>query len=407
MKRFALIWLMVITAAFGWGLFQLFQLRFASGDVYPGYSSLRADPLGTMALYESLQRLMPAERHYRPLSRLGEGRQTTLLFLGVEAHDLSFNADEFRDLESFVSEGGRLVISFFPTLQKPKPNPSLQTAQPAPGRKRGANSPPAEEEEAAGRGAISIQERWKLSFQYLNLPKDDQGAYLPMRAVRQEGLDLPASLTWHSALYFENLDGAWRTLYALRKGQAVLMERHFRRGTIVLSSDTYYLSNEALLKERHSGLISWLVGGSRRVLFDEAHLGVAQSSGVVTLARQYRLHGFATALLALAGLFIWKSSARFMPPSESARRPSGEFVTGKETAAGFINLLRRNLPAQDLLPVCLLEWKKSFGHTVARSKLDQIQAVMDAENERALKDRNPVGTYRAISRILCQTKIKP
>ena len=414
MKRFAPILLIVIAAGFGWGLFQLFQLRFAGGDVYPEYSSLRADPLGTMALYESLQRLMPAERLYRPLSRLGEERQTTLLFLGVEAKNLHFSADEFRDLESFVSEGGRLVISIFPTYQKPKPTPSLKTAKPdtAPpkppaGKKRVQNSPPVEEDELAARGAISIKDRWKLSFNYVDLPKDDKGAYVPLRAVRKSDLDLPASLAWHSSLHFENLDKAWRTVYALAKDRPVLVERRFRRGTIVLSSDSYYLSNEALLKERQTGLLSWLVGPSRRALFDETHLGVAQSSGVAALARQYRLHGLAAALLLLAGLFIWKSSTSFMPSAETAGRTADEFVAGKESAAGFVNLLRRNLPAKELLAVCLVEWRKSFGHTVARSKLERIQAVIDAENQLALKDRNPVGTYQAISRILCQPKIKP
>ena len=35
----------------------LFQLRFEQGDIYPAYSSLRADPLGTKVFYESLETL--------------------------------------------------------------------------------------------------------------------------------------------------------------------------------------------------------------------------------------------------------------------------------------------------------------------------------------------------------------
>ena len=35
----------------------LFELRFAAGDVYPRYSSLRSDPVGVRALYDSLARL--------------------------------------------------------------------------------------------------------------------------------------------------------------------------------------------------------------------------------------------------------------------------------------------------------------------------------------------------------------
>ena len=49
--------LLACTAGFAFGLLHLFKLRFAAGDVYPQYSSLRADPLGAMAFCESLERM--------------------------------------------------------------------------------------------------------------------------------------------------------------------------------------------------------------------------------------------------------------------------------------------------------------------------------------------------------------
>ena len=58
MKRPFILFLLVLSLiAFGAGLFQIFQLRFEAGDVYPEYSSLRSDPLGTMALCESLEKM--------------------------------------------------------------------------------------------------------------------------------------------------------------------------------------------------------------------------------------------------------------------------------------------------------------------------------------------------------------
>ena len=42
----------LLVLALGYGLLHLFALRFAQGDVYPPYSSLRSDPLGKKALYE-------------------------------------------------------------------------------------------------------------------------------------------------------------------------------------------------------------------------------------------------------------------------------------------------------------------------------------------------------------------
>ena len=53
-KYFSLFLLAGCAAILTLGLIRLFKLRFEAGDVYPAYSSLRSDPLGTMAFYESL-----------------------------------------------------------------------------------------------------------------------------------------------------------------------------------------------------------------------------------------------------------------------------------------------------------------------------------------------------------------
>jgi hypothetical protein len=46
-----------------------------------------------------------------------------------------------------------------------------------------------------------------------------------------------------------DLDSNWRVLYE-RGGYPVLIERVFGSGSIVLCSDSYFLSNEALRRER-------------------------------------------------------------------------------------------------------------------------------------------------------------
>src|SRR5947209_8399809 len=129
MKKLPLIFLFVVLAGFIFGLAVLFKWRFEAGDIYPEYSSLRADPLGAKAFYESLDNLLSAQRNYRPLSKLGDGRAATLLYLGAQStfmfesrSDLRLSPEEFKDLETFVMDGGRLVISFFPSFQKPSTN---------------------------------------------------------------------------------------------------------------------------------------------------------------------------------------------------------------------------------------------------------------------------------------------
>jgi hypothetical protein len=87
MKRAAspLVLLALLTVlGFAWGLWQLFSLRFETGDVYPPYSSLRADPLGTKALHDSFDSLGTPRvgRSYRPLDRLEDPRGTTVFWFG-------------------------------------------------------------------------------------------------------------------------------------------------------------------------------------------------------------------------------------------------------------------------------------------------------------------------------------
>ena len=58
---------------FGWGIVHLFELRFAGGDVYPAYSTLRRDPLGAAIYHDALAALpgLSVERNLRPLASLG------------------------------------------------------------------------------------------------------------------------------------------------------------------------------------------------------------------------------------------------------------------------------------------------------------------------------------------------
>ena len=60
---------LALAAAFFYGVTRLFVLRYEKGDVYPPYSSLRADPLGVKGIYEALDGLsgVEASRNFRAL----------------------------------------------------------------------------------------------------------------------------------------------------------------------------------------------------------------------------------------------------------------------------------------------------------------------------------------------------
>jgi len=411
MKKTSLLFFLLAFVGFAAGLVHLFHLRFESGDNYPPYSSLRADPLGTKALFESLEPLVETRRHVRSLARLSDGRDTTLLWLGAEVSSLRFVPDEFQRIETFVRSGGRVVISLVPVQDTPRVN---RFATGRPGVKRSprmtTNAPPLRPgEEFADPQTISIRDRWNLIINHASVTKTPEGKMVPELAVLRDDSKsrfLPESIPVHTAAHFADSDPNWRTLYARVAGTnsyPVLIERTMGRGRIVLCADSFHFSNESLRSEREPGLLSWLIGASREVVFEETHLGVSHEPGVAALAREYRLGGIFIALLLLAGLFIWRNSASFMPPyDEHLAQERGELVEGKDSTSGFINLLKRNIPPGDLMKVCLEQWN-AHGANVRQpsaAKLDAMQKLIDAENSLGPRERNPVRMYRQMASVL-------
>ena len=118
MKRhLPIIILLGCVAVFALGIAELFKLRFETGDVYPPYSSLRADPLGAMAFYESLGKMpgLSVRRDFSTSDRLPEEPQTAYLHIAGEAYEWDFLSDDlFREIKNFLGRGGRLVITYFP-----------------------------------------------------------------------------------------------------------------------------------------------------------------------------------------------------------------------------------------------------------------------------------------------------
>jgi hypothetical protein len=184
------------------------------------------------------------------------------------------------------------------------------------------------------------------------------------------------------------------------------MERPWGKGTIVLCSDSYFLSNEAMRNERHPGLLAWLVGPASEVIFDETHLGVMERPGTMSLMRKYRLEGLIAALCLLAALFIWMSAVSLTPKRDSAEETRASIAQGRDSSAGLENLLRRNVPSKRILAVCAKEWQHAQAGVsprgVSPAKQLRIQAIIDRENVAPIRDRNPVEAYRKICAIVAE-----
>lgn len=338
------------------GLEQVLIAPLQTGEVYPPYSTLRSDPVGAKALYESLGELpgVDVERWYKSRSTLDAG--TAMFVLGVDPLGWSeIEQKTLTEYEDLLSKGGRLVIGFIPVAKPSKAIP-----------------------------ARVIKDRWDVSLAYRESEDD--------AASRRDAIPRRTSL------YFEP-GPEWRTLL-VRDGKAVAVERDLAGGTVALLADSYPLSNEGLRDARDAELVATLAGPARHILFDENHFGVTETGSVAQLMERYHLVGAAAVLALAALLFLWRSASSFLPPRDAATEQA---VTGRDSLAGLTALLRRSVPESELAATCYAEWSRS-----AKSSGDRGTAAareVEAEIAKTGK-RDPVESYRAACAILKPSRAK-
>jgi hypothetical protein len=84
--------------------------------------------------------------------------------------------------------------------------------------------------------------------------------------------------------------------------------------------------------------------------------------------------------------------------------PDASPILGRESSAGFQNLLRRSVAPRDLLQTSLDAWHKASSQDgrQSASRRERIRAVVEDYN--AVEKPNIVDTYRKIARILNHKK---
>lgn len=431
-KAIAGIVMVLLLLLFGFGVTHLFILRFESGDVYPAYSSLRSDPLGTRALYESLANLdtVAVQRNYDLRQSITFEPQTTFFYLGASAGDFDSVPEAIIEVfDRLTQSGGRLVLTFLPVTKKhdqkalKKQDPvqekvgtgekddsldkanadkrrsadRAQTNNESPGVKSGRPS------KKDGPGPmISIKKHWGLDIEFKEiLPvKDDKRQAIEAASSRR---GLPSFISWHSNLYFELYDDAWQTVYSF-DGLPLIVERSYGKGSIVACADSYFMSNEALLAERHTGLLVWLIGGHANLVFDEAHLGLFEQPSVAQLIRHYRFYWFFAALAALALLYVWKCAIYFIPPPTEISLNGADVVSEKDYIQGLIALLRRNFAGNQILQVCAREWEQTFkkNQRIRPATVERVIGLAETGLTDSKQRKDPVEEYRKISKLIAE-----
>jgi hypothetical protein len=419
----------VAAAAFLLGSWHLMVLRFERGDVYPVYSSLRSDPLGTRAFYDSLDSLddMQVARNMQPLALLKADGNATLFIIGASLFETDvLLEDEAEALEAFMAAGGRVVVTLMPKTViaddsgNPEPKSgdgprdegspySTESAEPdavndksKQAGKGQSNPQPSAGSQPEGESVersnyTTLKERWGIvaggELKRDNAP--DRTTY--GHAVAVIG-GLPREVSWHSKVYFDQLSPEWNTLYSV-DSRPVMVERSVGKGSLVMATDSFFVSNEALKSERLPTLLIHLIGRHTYIIIDETHHGMRLQHGVMAYLRRHRLHWVLVAMLAVAGLFIWRNALPLVPPQ---RQPDGETmptaVPAHNATRGLTSLLQRNIPSDQLLKICFEQWEKTFDKSLrfTPAKRKRARGVIEQSGSRSVTKQDPVGGYRSI-----------
>jgi hypothetical protein len=394
----------VLLAAFMAGLAALMMLRFESGDVYPPYSSLRSDPLGTRALFESLNTLAPdtARRGYRPPDRVSLDARTTLLICGLSPEMTELRGPVGKRLmDRLAADGGRVVITFGDRARAPEESePDSDEAEKPAGDEATPVDPQPDDDKADEEKIWNASENLGVT---VALARRGGAAPVANLADTAPPAGLPAAIPWRGAQYLPTVNEDWDPIYFIdRTDRPVMVRRAWGRGELVLAADSFPLSNEALRKERSTPVLTWLLPPDQRIVFDEFHHGIARQPGIATLSRKYGLEKILGALAILGLLFVWRQNATFVPPAAAERQEWARVITGGDSGQGLVSLMQRHIPARQLISVCFSTWQAG---PAARHVRAERQAMARQWLEENTADRHdPVAAYGHIAHLLEQRK---
>jgi len=391
---------------------KVFSIRFESGSLYPPYSTRRADPVGTKALYETIHQLFPDSTHREEdpvrFEQTVLGPSSLMFLIGVSTSSFASGTLNWDELHTKLSSGATVVIATRPTKKnKFAQNPSTQEET-----ENDTDEEAASDEETTREIAeLESTEANHLSLQEFLL---DSGVSIKtfekgrIQNVETHLLATPLLPDFHSPLALKSinyldLDQAelWTTLYAIDE-TPVVASKSVGSGTLIISADSYPFTNEGLLNNSNSEFFAWLLKEKESIRFIELHLGVTRSKGLIFLARE---HGFeSTLILALlaAIAFIWSSS--FSPSPKIEIEPFdllADSSKGKTSNTGLQNLLRDAYEENAIAQAAYLQWsaslrKNAYSNKVLETANNRLEEYL-ASNK---SNQNTITFYNDVAKIL-------
>lgn len=408
-KKQAIRILFVFAALFLYGILHLLFMRFGAGDIYPAYSSLRSDPLGTKILYDSFSRMdaLRVDRLYAPLQTFQDSPDTCLIFLGIKSPgDFLVPRKWLDQFNRVLNSGARIVIALAPDdpgRNRKHSGPMAVETDDVPPQE--SDVPPEDADGSSDRDPFETPPVNLLAYLGVAVEHETKGSSKHALAHPGESSDNPADLvpvTFPFSKWFQLENTEWQVMYSVDQFPVVIEKKH-SGGSVVLVADSYVFSNEALWRYQNAAFLSRVCNRSR-IVFDEYHFGIRKQPGVSTLIRKYHLYGLAVAVIGFIILFMWKNASCFIPPDvEKEMDDLAADMPDKDTLSGMAGLLRQHIGPDQILDQCIREFKESFAHgrhvpEKYNIMYDQIIRMTTSSGSKT----DPVIAYQNIHRIIAE-----
>ena len=420
--------LLVVGLLTAWVFASVLDQRFSSGEAYPIYSTLRSDPLGSKALYEALDRLPNVEssRNYRDVSKLVGDKNSVLVLQHLSPGAWTDGAVlNGKAVQAFAAAGGRVIITlngqntqwgrvWAESDRQRNENARERLKEKLKEEKKEKKEPAEKEDEQT-----SVEDKKRIEqalfktshslAHLLGVNVKDRAFVLTARGadelIPSDGFpfskgELPL---WHSrsSLEFSGTgENQWQVL-ATVKDNVALAVREIGQGSIVIATDSYFMSNEGLSKEPAPLFLAWLFGNASSIVFEETHLGTKENPGIMTLVQRYHLHGLFLGALLVFALFVWRSSTSLLP-ARSDLEATTRAVAGQGATAGLVSLLKRGIPRKDVLQRGFDAWEKTVPHPGAtmKSRIEKAREFLATASAGRLTRDARVDLYQQLCDIL-------
>lgn len=381
--RILLLGLLLLLAA---GFVRLFIIRFDTGNIYPPYSSLRSDPLGTRLFFDSLEELEKMDIHINkiPLPEWKPSPEELVFRLGVSPDAFQNRYRNRADaLDDFVREGGRLVIAL-------KNEPTRSSEEADNGEKEDPE-PTTEDTEPSTHQVDQVSLPWRS----WNLQVEPLNARTLTPQQRHAETSSPFDLPFDVWLKLVPDHEDWRILHRIGP-HPVAAERSLGEGSVVVLSASYPFSNEAMAQPGHLAGLLELLNGRTRITVDESHLGIRRRTGLANLIYRYKLQGALAALALLTGLYVWRQLCPLVPPYSDRRIEVENAITGADSMDGLTGLMRRHLPASKLAGTLLECYRHT--HPVGSARHRQRLTCMEqaVANSQEAQKRSPLDLIQTL-----------